>query len=283
MFKTNPPKDLLRKSIDAQAIRGRFEDSYDEVVYFGLPGPAMLDVKEWKDDLDFVIAVENKQEMIGMMEVTATSLGLGDSVQVLLGDIETVLLNWEDENGEMPSKDFFHVVNLDFEGGFIGFSDIKRNDRRTDAIRELFRHQKDQGESFILFLTVGFREKRHQEYDQKLHHIGEELASLGLNATETIKWYLSHSTRYKLKVYIPYLIDEIGRVNRYRLEKYLCFYYKGAGNVPMMHFIFDMQYLEGSISPRRLSLKSLLDTPLFISFGDRVEPCQFHPPPIEKG
>ena len=125
---------------------------------------------------------------------------------------------------------------------------------------------------------MGFREKYRQEYDQKLHHINEELAKLDLDAQETINWYLSHQTRYKLKVYIPYFIDEIGRANRYFLEKYLCFFYKGTGGVPMMHFIFGLQYSTKVISPKRLGLKSLLNSPLYIAYSDRVEPSPIQPP-----
>lgn len=280
MFRTNFPKDILRGKYDAAMIRDRFRDVYEEVVYFGMSGPSMLDIQEWNDYLDFIIAVENKPELTGVMEMTARSLGLSGKTQILQGDIESILMNWEDDNGEIPTKEFFHVVNLDFEGGFLGLTDIIKQDKRTDAIRELFRHQKAQKQSFLLFLTVGFREKCEQEYDQKLHHIGAELAELGLDAQKTIHWYLSHPKKYKLKVYIPYLMDEIGRAYRYFLNAYLCFYYKGTGGVPMMHFIFDFQYSTKSISPHRRGLKSLLNAPLYIVYNDRVEPSLIQPPPV---
>ncbi|MGB8216391.1 MAG: hypothetical protein WCE94_03725 [Candidatus Methanoperedens sp.] len=280
MFYTNPPKDFLRREYDAVIIRDKFFDAYEDVVYFGMPGPLMLDIQEWNDYLGFIIAVENKQESTGVMEMTAMSLGLNGKTQILQGDIESILMNWEDDVGEIPAKEFFHVVNLDFEGGFLGLTDIIKQDKRTDAIRELFRHQKTQRQSFLFFLTVGFREKCEQEYDQKLHHIGEELAELGLDAKKTINWYLSRPKPYKLKVYIPYLMDEIGRTYRYFLTKYICFYYQGTGGVPMMHFIFDFQYSMKSISPQRQGLKSLLNAPLYIAYNDRVEPSPIQPLPL---
>ncbi len=280
MFYTNPPKDLLRREYDAAIIKNKFRDVCDEVVYFGMPGPFMLDVKEWSDYLGFVIAVENKTDLTGVMEMTANSLGLSGKTQILQGDIESVLRNWEDDRGETPARESFNVVNLDFEGGFLGHSDIVKQDIRTDAIRELFRHQKAGKQSFLLFLTVGFREKCEQEYNQKLIHIGEELAELNLDVHNTISWYLSRNKRFKLKVYITYLMDEIGRAYRYLLKTYLCFYYKGTGGVPMMHFIFDFQYSIQSIAPRRHGLKSLLNAPLYIASNDRVEPSPIQPPPV---
>jgi hypothetical protein len=280
MFRTNPPKEILRLRYDAIMIRNKFHDAYEDVVYFGMPGPSMLDVQQWSDYLGFIIAVENKPEFTGIMEMTAHSLGLSGKTQILQGDVESVLINWKDDNGEIPAKEFFNVVNLDFESGFMGLSGVIGHTRRIDAIRELFRRQRNHGDSFVFFLTVGFREKHGQEYDQKIHHISEELTKLGLNVQKTTDWYLCHPTRYKLKVYIPYLIDEIGRANRYSLRKFLCFYYKGTGGVPMMHFIFDLLYSARIVSPKRLGLKSLLNAPLYLAYPDRVEPCPIHPPPL---
>jgi len=283
MFVTNRPKDLLRREYDVAAIRSKFQQPYDDITYFGMPGPSMLDVKEWGDYLGFIIAVENKTENLGIMQMTAGSLGLSDRTQILQGDVESILLNWEDDVGEIPGKDSFQVVNLDFEGGFIGFSNILVHDLRIDAIRELFRRQMHQQTSFLLFLTVGFREKRGQEYDLNLHHIREELAELGINAQDTINWYLSHGVKHKLKVYVPHLIEDYGRTFRFSLRAYRCFHYKGTGNVPMMHFIFDLKYSKRIVFPKRLSLKSILNCPLFQVYSDKVEASPVRPPLIVGG
>ena len=242
----------------------------------------MLDVKQWRDYLDYVIAVENDPDAVGLMILTAGEIGIGGITQILQGDVESVLIDWQDENGDPPAKKSFDIVNLDFLGGFIGFGGIS-DDRRVNAFRELFRRQAMMKNSFILFLTVGFRESKGQEYDYKLHHIEKELRELGIDAEETLGWYLSHPTKHKIKVYIPFLIDEIAIANRFHLKKHMCFYYKGSGDVPMMHFAFDFEYSSEYISPQRLSLVSVLDCPLFMAYPHGVEPCTSRPPQVRKG
>jgi hypothetical protein len=280
MFVSNPPKDLLRRDVDAPIIKKKFENNYENVTYFGMPGPEMLDVKEWLDYLGFVIAVDNDLSALGVMNMTAASLKILDRVQFLRGDVESILVNWQDEDDEAPLRDSFDVVNLDFVGGIMGFGEDADHDKRVNAIRELLRHQRNETTSFIMFLTIGFREKHMDEYDRKLRHIGHELDKLGLDATPTIEWYFSHPPRHKLKVYVPYIVDEIGRANRFRLDMYKCFYYKGTNDIPMMHFVFDMEYSVENVSPERLGLRALLDCPLFIAHQDHVKACPNHPPPI---
>jgi hypothetical protein len=170
-------------------------------------------------------------------------------------------------------------VNLDFYGGFMGFGGIE-NDKRISAYRELFRRQSRCRRSFVLLLTIGFRESRGQEYDLKLHHIKDELNALGLDASDAINWYLSRPTRHKIKIYVPYLIDGIATANRFELKKHICTYYRGTSSVPMMHFAFDFEFSKTLVSPRRIGLRSLLDCPLFIVYPDRIEPSPSRPPSI---
>jgi len=279
MFASNPAKDHLRTTYDAAFVRNRFGNCENEVTYFGMPGPEMLDVKEWLDCIDFVIAVENKPECIGVMEMTAGSLGISGRTQILQGDVEAVLIDWQDDEGEIPEREAFDVVNLDYFGGLLGKGGPLYA-KRIEAIRELFARQRKSQVSFVMFLTIGFRENSGQEYDYKLHHIREELADLGIDAQETITWYLSHSTKYKLKVYVPFVVGEIAIANRYHAKKYLCFSYKGTSGIPMMHFAFDFEYSGKLVSPRRIGLGALLDSPLYIAYKERVEPCPNNPPPV---
>jgi hypothetical protein len=266
--KSNPPKDILRSRYDLNFIRNSLEPTDSERVYFGLPAQGMLDVIAWREFIDRAICVDRDRGTLDAMSIVAQNEKLFDSCTFLRGDIETVLRNGRDDDN-VPIPDWgFDIVNLDLEGALFQSDPASR----LDAVDSLCRRQKEFQQSFVLFLTLGFRSVRRNSMDEvnrKLRDIEVELDQEGVDAEPAILWYLGHPSERRLKVYVPYAVEERARVSRFRLTKYLSYHYLGTGGVHMVHYAMYLEYSLDQVSPPRTSLRRLLTAPLY-----RVEPVR---------
>jgi hypothetical protein len=233
----------------------------------------MLDVIAWGEIIDRAVCVDRDKDVIGSMAICAQNAGLFSACTFLRGDIESILTEGMDEDRNPLPEALFDVVNMDLEGSLFQSDPAGR----LDAIDALFRHQRRYEAPFVLFLTLGFRSVRKNAMDEvnrKLRDIESELNHEGVNAHDTVMWYLGRGTERRLKVYVPYAVEERARPSRFRLEKYLAYHYIGTGDVHMAHFAMHLTYSKDQVSPPRTSLRRLLTAPLY-----RVSEYQAEPEP----
>lgn len=271
ILESNPPKDLLRSRYDLNFIRRSLPPSDAERSYFGLPGSGMLDVIAWEEVLDRAICVDRDRGVLGSMAISAQNAGLFSACTFLRGDIEKILKDGMDEDRNSLPETSFDIVNMDLEGSLFQSDPAGR----LDAIDALVRHQRQHEAAFVLFLTLGFRSVRRNAMDEvnrKLRDIETELRHEGVNAHETTMWYLSKGAERRLKVYVPYAVEERARPSRFRLEKYVAYHYIGTGGVHMVHFAMHLTYSRDQVSPARTSLRRLLTAPLFRVTASEAEP-----------
>ena len=130
--------------------------------YFGMPGRAMLDVIAWGSFVNRAFCVEANKTELGIMQSSALAAGLLESCTFLRGRVEEILRSGLDADGIAVPDAGFDVVNLDFEGSLFQ----KDQAERLDAIDELFRRQRRRIQSFVLFVTIGFRSVRRRPMDE---------------------------------------------------------------------------------------------------------------------
>jgi len=227
---------------------------------FGLPGPDIHDLLDWKDLLDrFRTGVESlgrtkQQQKIAQNEMgrLATNLfvaGIDSGFELLQGDVEDIILDGLDHNGKRPQVNDgkpahiahfgYDVVNLDFDGG-IGYRDHSGASKRVAAIKELFERQ--EGHSFVLFLTINVRDTMGSEIEDYLR--GLQARNRGPNWRETIGWYLDRidgEREYKLKATVPSFIHAISESRVFRCTSRPPIAYDGYERAHMIHFAFEFE------------------------------------------
>lgn len=279
MFEDNPNKALIRGGIDREAVLSDYRRLKRPLDYFGLPGPEMLDVQDWSDFLGNIVAVERDSDALRLMEFGASAFDVLSRMQVLFGDVDGVILEGVDANGERPWIETFDLVNLDYYSGLV-LKDLNGDSRHLAAIRELFRKQEIGKRDFRLVITCNARNKDKGELDKVLLDIGEELRRLGRDPTENIEWHVKGPIDCKLKVWVPMLLERYASTFRFTLTDYRVVTYSGTGKARMVHFS-----LRFSFSPDRLNVKQLrpdilLTAPLFEARDGEVKPSARIPPSI---
>ncbi len=137
-FRDTPNKAAIRQQWD-QPILARFHDKKGTgLTYFGLPGPDIHDLLDWRDLLDSArTGVESPghtkmeryeaDQTIGRLNLNIMVNGLGSGFQLLVADVEDVIIDGVDSKGNRPQKNDgqaahvahfrYDLVNLDFDGG----------------------------------------------------------------------------------------------------------------------------------------------------------------------
>ena len=136
--------------------------SMNRLSYFGLSGPEILDLRDWRDFLSIKTVVESPgktieqrakaEEVMRRMTSNVNIYDLYRGFQLLISDIEDLILQGFDINGSIPKcgsmeKDktiefFYDLYNLDFDGG-LGFSPQNGGKhKRVECVKEIFRKQK---------------------------------------------------------------------------------------------------------------------------------------------
>jgi hypothetical protein len=264
------------------------------LTYFGLPGPEIHDLIDWRHVLGVRTGVEspgrNKKERaiadeaIGRMNANTMFNGLSSGFQVLKADIEDVILNCVDNYGNPPQLNDgnpahlahfrYDVVNLDFDGG-LGYS-TKNGARRVYALKKLFERQ--EGHSFILFLTVNVRDTLGEEVEDYLQ--GLQRRDRGPGWYEIIDWYLNRAKgerEYKLKATVPSFIHAISESRVFQCRSRPPIAYTGHERARMIHFVFELETVlvnRHKASLRGFSLqddRDLIELPLLKSENGQLK------------
>ena len=275
-FESSPPKDLLRSTFDHDFIRGHITPGTAERAYLGLPGERMLDVLEWQDCLDKAVCIHRDIEGIDAMKDVATDAGITPRCEFHRGDIDQILEDETDADGQLLVDRPYHVVNLDYESGLIQAESA----RRLEAIRSLFELQAEHRVDFVLLLSLGPRGRPGNFVGRTLSQIGRILDGYRIDASGNILWYKAQpDNKHLWKVFVPYAIESRARAFRYELAAWQSFFYQGTGDTPMMHFVMFFHYAVGDLVPESINLAQLLTSRLN-RVTDRIQPDPLRPPPL---
>jgi len=248
------------------------------LTYFGLPGPDVCDLIDWKDLLDrHRTGVESvghtrreqvkAQDEMGRLTTNLFVAGLSSGFQLLRADVEDVLLDGLDSDGSRPllndgraahaARFGYDLVNLDFDGG-LGYRDGSGAARRVAALKKLFERQ--EGHSFLLFLTINVRDTMGGEIESYLR--GLRTRERGPGWQKTLDWYLSRTEgerEYKLKAAVPSFIQTIAEARVFRCTSRPPIAYEGHERAHMIHFAFELEAVALDGQPANLRGFSVQD------------------------
>ena len=258
MFEESPNKVAVRHVWDLPIIQRWSERLGHPLSYFGLPGPSISDILDWRPYLGYCTGVERlrkekkqKDEDLEVHRLIHKNVLLGgiDEFQLLLGDIEDIILNGADQVrlrprmaiGDHPfmSSFCYDLANLDFLGG-MGYKAEKTGKvRRTQALQKLLERQS--GTDFLLILTLNVRDNIDDELVRYLEGAQYEAESEQLR--RTLHWYATCKEgmkEYRLKATVPLFIQREGEVCGFDCFCYPPLAYTGSGSARMVHFVFEL-------------------------------------------
>jgi hypothetical protein len=281
-FADTKNKATIRRLWDRVVLESwRQKQKRDTLTYFGLPGPDICDLLDWKNVLDRLRSgVESlghtkqeqikAQEDIGRLSTNLFIAGIGSGFQLLRGDIEDIIIDGLDHDGNRPQINDgrpahaahfeYDVVNLDFDGG-IGYREASGAAKRVTAIKKLFERQ--EGHSFVLFLTINVRDTMGSEIEDYLR--GLQIRDRGPSWRDTLAWYLDRADgerEYKLKATVPSFIHAISEARVFQCMSRPPIAYEGYERAHMIHFAFELEAMtpDGrSANLRGFSLQDDLD------------------------
>jgi hypothetical protein len=269
VFKTTPAKDLIRSKYDKGKVESLQKRLGYKLAYFGLPGEEMLDVLCWRDYIDYVTAVERKETVADAILTTAFKHCIDNRLEILRGDIDQIMLRWEDNMKRSPSRQAYEIINLDYEGGIM-YKDLIGNSKRLTAIKEIIGRQANQKKDCLMFLTVNTRNRDKKEFRSAIVDILEQILQYGLErsiadrATEVLHWYADQRYDYKIKVFLPYVLEPLLADKRYVAHYHEPVTYLGSSNIRMVHFAIDMKYDETRASrTKSRALPQIVDIPFY--------------------
>jgi len=149
-FEDHPRKQIVRELWDSPILRWLYEQWGAKYLYFGLPGPGVVDVKLWRDMIRRVVAFEIESENANNPRRSIEELGqnlnlLGVPYSVYCGFMEEVILDGEDRDGrKLLLDELVTLFNLDFcnriSGGIETVTGVRC--RRFEALREVVTMQR---------------------------------------------------------------------------------------------------------------------------------------------
>lgn len=260
-FADTENKAAIRRIWDRALLQGwRQKQKCSHLTYFGLPGPEIHDLIDWKDLLDHrrtgaeSIGRTKREQMkardeMGKLTTNLFIAGISSGFQLLRGDIEDIILDGLDYDGNRPqindgrsahvARFGYSLVNLDFDGG-LGYKDGAGAAKRVAALKKLFERQ--EGHSFLFFLTINVRDTMGDEIEDYLR--GLQTRERGPNWKTVLDWYLSRSDgerEYKLKATVPSFIQAVAETRVFRCTSRPPISYEGHERAHMLHFAFELE------------------------------------------
>ena len=258
MFEESLNKIAVRQLWDLPIVKQWSERLGYPLSYFGLPGPSVGDILDWRSYLGYCTGIERlrnekkqREEDLNVHRLIHKNVLLSDldEFQLLIGYIEDIILNGIDQNkshprmstGDHPLLTSFHydLVNLDFLGG-MGYKEKKTgNARRVQAMQKLIERQS--GTNFLFILTLNVRDNIDDELIRYLEGVQRETEDKQLR--ETLNWYATREKgmkEYRLKATVPLFIRREGEVCGFDCFCYPPIAYTGSGSARMVHFVFEL-------------------------------------------
>lgn len=251
-FKDTIKKEVIRKQWCKPLIKFINEKLNYKLIYLGLPGPQALDLLEWIEHIDQVIAfqcrdypnpssVDQPREKVLELDAKLRDFereGKLTTFSLYDGYIEEIVLRSKDINGdEFSQNDVVTIYNLDFCNGITVPLEVIDDEGnlleyyKSDAIKKLLEIQRDisskiGSKKFIMFLTIhsGFWHEEEKKFISQAESepLRKYLKKIG---------YLKGNAK-RIRLLKAYIFD--------MLKSYFCnygftpeflpaVYYKGAG------------------------------------------------------
>ena len=251
-FKDTIQKEVIRTQWCKSLIKFVHKKLGYKLIYLGLPGPQALDLLEWIDYIDQVIAfqcreypkpsstTQSRDKVLELEEKLRDFERQGKLTTFSLYDgyIEEVVLRGRDINGNhLSQNDVVTIYNLDFCNGITVPLKVKDDEGniqeyyKSDAIRRLLEIQRDissqtRCKKFIMFLTVHslFWEKEAKKFVSQTESEPLKKYFLKINS-------LRGAPRW-IRLLKAYIFDTVKRYfcNYDFTPEFLpVIYYKGAG------------------------------------------------------
>ena len=258
MFEESLNKAVIRQLWDMPIVQQWSERFGNPLSYFGLPGPSLGDILDWRSYLGYCTGVERlrndkkqREEDLNVHRLIHKNVLLSDldEFQLLLGYIEDIILNGVDQvrirprmsTGDHPLLASFRydIVNLDFLGGIGYKGDKTKKARRIQALKKLLERQS--GADFLLMLTLNVRDNIDDELIRYLE--GAQREAVDEQMRETLSWYATRQKgmkEYRLKATVPLFIRREGEVCGFDCFCYPPIAYTGSGSARMVHFVFEL-------------------------------------------
>lgn len=254
-FADSPNKHAVRSHWDLPILKRWRLDVGRPLTYFGLTGPRMLDLIAWREVLDRRRdAIEElprgrkkreaADQAAAALQTTAMRKGLSDGLEILRGDIGTIIMNGLDAFGVRPqmsdgaadrSRFTYDLHNLDFDGGLAFIEKKTGSAPRMDAIKKLFERQR--GHSFVLMLTINVRNTVGREIQDFLDRLSAQPEG------GAIEWYRQRGdgeVEHRLKAIVPLLIRASAHPQGFRCYSHPPVAYTGHKGARMVHFCFEL-------------------------------------------
>lgn len=287
-FLDTPNKAIIRRYWDLPILEAWQRRKNGKLSYFGLPGPEIHDLLDWRGVLSQITAIEMKgrtkrdralaDEVSGRLLMNVMINGLSSGFQLMKAEVEDVIINALDDDGNTPQLNNgqpahlrrfnYDLINLDFVGG-LGYKDGHGKAKRTAAIKKLFERQA--GQSFLLFLTVNVRDTLKEEYDEYLINWRER--NYSAEWSNLVNWYLQRpkgEKEFKLKATIPSFIHSIAEPHMFKSRCFPPVFYEGSSGARMLHFVFELESEKGNLrSFSHQTDHDLIALPLFRCQNDK--------------
>jgi len=131
--------------------------------------------------------------------------------------------------------------------------------------QKLIQKQAQNKINYLLFISSNLDNCEDVEIQRTLINIKTELLRYGVNGEKVIKAYLDHEKdEVRLKIYIPYFVNQIASGVNYNCETGKVIFYAGNLNVRMMNFRFYLKYDLHTTAPRfpREQLSQIVNSPM---------------------
>ncbi len=297
MFEESLNKIVVRQLWDLPILQQWSERLEHPLSYFGLPGPSIGDILDWRSYLGYCTGVERlrnekkqREEDLNVHRLIHKNVALNDldEFQLLLGDIEDIILHGEVQvrvrprmsAGDHPLLIAFRydLVNLDFLGGMGHKGEKTRRARRVEALKKILERQS--GTDFILVLTLNVRDKIDDELIRYLE--GAQHEAIEEQMREILHWYATRQKgmkEYRLKATVPLFIRREGEVCGFDCFCYPPVVYTGSGSARMVHFVFELTDTNTILHAHsRQRISEVVNLPLLgVNKGTLQVPIKQHP------
>jgi hypothetical protein len=244
--------------------------------YFGLPSTSLDDVKQWAAFFKHISAVERGEagrewEFQHDLELEAFRCGLFDKLTLLRGDIDQIILTGKDSNGK-PATFPFDVVSLDYSGGLF-YTDSQGRFSRIEAIGALVERQSVAKTDFVLLISCNLDGVNQGEVRKSLGNVQTAMSRAGQNAGSVMEHYLnSPHDQARLKVYVPYMVNQFASKARYHCTTQPTIMYSGNLQTKMMAFRFYLNFdgRTAALREPRERVAQIMNTPM-INVVDGVQ------------
>jgi hypothetical protein len=249
MFTPSEAKRQLRVLWDAPII-GAIADGVirGPLNYFGLPGPSLEDIRDWKANIGIVLALEKERDDAATLTSNAMVLGLQKKgFQLVLGDLDDFIHVATRDGNTILRKTWYHLLNLDYCGGWI-YKDKTGDAKRVgtlDALAELQRQAFFHGPNMatstraygLLLLTLNVRSDDRGELPKYVQgRIAEQVHEPRLrNALRSLP--VRGQEHWFLRYYVMHNVLEKLRTRGFNVYVFPPFWYRSQRST-LVHFSF---------------------------------------------